>query len=148
MQNFICKVSSAALILGLSSTLALAKDYHTTKITGDCPEVGTKAEALRNFGTYIAGTGFLRVNSDAATTPLFQSNIVPGANIPMPLADGAYFNNGVAYNPATGAIICYYSSFAGFDDFSVSYIMQNAMNGVVASSSSEEIHIKIPVGLK
>jgi hypothetical protein len=148
MQKFIYKIGTAAIILGLSSTMALANDSHTTKITADCPEIGSGNEVLRNYGTYIAGTGYLRVNSDVATEPLFQSNIVPGANIPLSLVDGAYFNNGVNYNPDTGAVLCYYSSVAGFDDFSVGYIMQNALNGVVASSSSEEIHIKIPVGLK
>jgi len=148
MQKFIYKVGTAAIILGLSSTMALAKDFHTTKITADCPDIGTSGEVLRNYGTYIAGTGFLKVNSDTATTPLFQSNVVPGANIPIDLAASGYFNNGVDYNPDNGAVVCHYSSAGGFDDFAVSYMMQNALGGVVASAGSDEIHIKIPVGLK
>jgi hypothetical protein len=148
MKNFIYKVGTATIILGLSSTMAMAQPYHTTKITAYCSEVGSGGETLRNYGTYIAGPGFVRVNSEVATTPLFQANIVPGSNIPAVLTDGKYFNSGVDYNPDNGAVICHYSSFSAYSDFSVSYLMQNALSGVVASASSEEIHIKIPVGLK
>jgi len=148
MQKFIYKVGAAAIILGLSSNLALAKDFHTTKITADCPDIGNGGETVRNYGTYAAGTGFLRVNSDVATTPLFQGNLVPGANIPVDLVAAGYVQSGTGYNPDTGAVLCYYSAPAGYDDFSISYIMQNAMNGVVTGSGVDEIHIKIPVGLK
>ena len=147
MQKFIVKLVSVAAIAGLSSTIALAQG-HTVKVTLDCPDIEAKgSENVTNYGTYIAGKGIEKVNSDASTFPLFQGPTVPGANIPTDLVSNGYFNNGVSYNPANGAVTCYFQSSMGFDPFSISYLMTNAMNGTTASSGSEEIHIKLPIGL-
>ena len=147
MQNLLVKLASVAVVACLSSSVAMAG--HFVKITMDCPDIAIKeADRVTNYGTYLAGPGIERVNSDAATFPLFQGPTVPGSNIPVDLVSNGYSNNGVSYNPANGAVTCYYVSSMGFDPFSISYLMKNAMNGTTASSSSEEIHIKVPVGLK
>ena len=149
MQKFILKLSAGVVMSCLSASVALAAQYHTVKVTADCPDIGSKGtEIVKNYGTYLAGPGILRVNSDAPTFPLFQGPIVPGSNIPADLKAGGYKNCGVTYNPANGAVLCKYTSSQGFTPFSVSYIMLNASGGTVAGSGYEEIHIKLPVGLK
>jgi hypothetical protein len=148
MQKFIVKCMSVVAISSLSATVALAAGHHT-KITMDCPDISMKTkDKLTNYGTYIAGLGTERVNSDTATYPLFQGPIVPGANIPVDLKEAGYDGSGVSYNPANGAVTCYFKSSKGFDPFSVSYLMMNALDGVTIGSGDEQIHIKLPVGLK
>ena len=146
MHKLVRKLSSVVLVLGLSSSHALAARSQTD-ITIHCPGIGNGSEVLTNYGTYVAGTGHLNVNSDTATTPLFLANIVTGANIPADLLVSGYNNNGVVYNPTTGAVICYYNSTLNFDSFAVSYVMQNALHGYVVNADHQELHIKIPVGL-
>ena len=149
MQKFILKLSAGVVMSCLSASVALAAQYHTLKVTVDCPDIAVKGtEIVKNYGTYLAGPGIIRVNSDAPTTPLFQGPIVPGSNIPVDLKGSGYKNCGVTYNPSNGAVLCKYHSTQGYTPFSVSYIMVNAMNGTVAGSGNEEIHIKLPVGLK
>ncbi len=141
------KLVSVAVIAGLGSSVALAKG-HSVKVTMDCPDIASKgAENVTNYGTYIAGHGIEKVNGDAPTQPLFQGPTVPGANIPTDLVTNGYGNNGVSYNPTNGAVTCYYKSSMGFDPFSISYLMVNALNGSTVGSGSEEIHIKLPIGL-
>ena len=148
MQNLISKMLSVTAVVCLSSSVALAAG-HTVKITMDCPDIANKAlDRLTNYGTYIAGPGIERVNSDAPTYPLFQGPTVPGANIPIDLTANGYFQTGNNYNPANGAVTCFYASNMGFDPFSVSFMMTNALNGTTISSGVDEIHIKLPVGLK
>ena len=147
MQRLIAQLASGIAVSTLCASIAMAQG-HSVKVTLDCPDIATKgSEIVTNYGTYIAGTGFERVNSDAATQPLFQGPTVPGANIPIDLKASGYSNNGVSYNPAVGAVTCYYKSSMGFDPFSISYLMVNAMGGYTVSSGSEEIHLKLPVGL-
>ena len=146
MQKLMVKLVSVAAVACLSSSVALAK-VHTVKVTVDCPDIGSKGtEIVTNYGTYLAGQGIEKVNSDLPTQPLFQGPTLPGANIPVDLVSNGYSNNGVSYNPTNGAVTCYYKSSMGFDPFSVSYLMVNALNGTTGSSGVDEIHIKIPVG--
>ena len=153
MKKIINPIISVAL-LGLGSAVFAASPMqapkHTVKITVDCPSPSNhSADRLINYGNYIAGQGTERVNSDAPTHPLFQGAVLAGTNIPTDLVAAGYKNKGVTYNPADGGVVCKYKSHhAGNDPFSVSYIMDNALNGVVAGSGFEQIHIKIPVGLK
>ena len=116
----------------------------------DCPDIKDKGvnDRVVNYGTYIAGTGILHVNSDAPTNPLFQANIVPGSDVPLDLESAGYRNCGVEYNPANGGVVCKYRSHCGHDPFTLGYILKNGLDGVVNSSSSEEIHINLPAGLK
>ena len=146
MKNFMSKLLSAAIITSCSASIAFAQE-HIVKITMDCPDIGNKGtEIVTNYGSYLAGPGIEKVNSDAATFPLFQSPMIVGLNIPTNLSSNGYFNDGVSYNALNGAVVCKYSSSMGFDGFYLSTMTQNARNGQVASSSSEEIHLRIPVG--
>jgi len=148
MNKMMIKISSVVAVSILSYSLSFAQG-HQVKITVDCPDIATKGdERVTNYGTYLAGKGFEKVNSGVATQPLFQGATVPGANIPTDLVTNGYNNSGVSYNPTNAAVTCYYKSSMGFDPFSLSYLMTNALNGTVVSSSTEEIHIKLPVGLK
>ena len=147
MKKISC-LASVVAISSLSVSLAFASASHLVKVTVDCPDIGHKgSEIVTNYGTYVAGPGIERVNGDTPTSPLFQGPLVPGSNIPMDLVAGGYFNAGVDYNPLNGAVVCHYSSSLGFDSFAMSYMLKNAIGGVVASSGSEEIHIKLPLGL-
>jgi len=147
MQNYIGKLVSIVAISTLSASVAMAAG-HKVKITMDCPDIASKgSEIVTNYGTYLAGPGIERVNSDSPTAPLFQGPVVPGANIPVDLKSNGYFQTGNNYNPTNGAVTCYYASSMGFDPFALSYIMVNALNGTTAGSGVDEIHIKIPVGL-
>ena len=149
MQKFILKLSSGLVVSCLSASLSIAATTHVVKVTVDCPDIGAKGtEIVKNYGTYLAGPGILRVNSDAPTYPLFQGPIVPGSNIPADLKAAGYKNCGVTYNPANGAVLCKYHTNQAYTPFSISYIMVNSQNGTVAGSGNEEIHIKLPVGLK
>lgn len=146
MKNFMTKLLSVAIITSCSASLALAQG-HIVKITVDCPDIGSKGtEIVTNYGSYLAGMGIEKVNSDAPTYPLFQSPMIMGLNIPSNLAANGYFNDGVSYNALNGAVVCKYASSMGFDGFYLSTMLQNAKGGTVASSGSEEIHLKIPVG--
>lgn len=148
MKNFIGKLVSVAIISGLSTSIAIAAG-HVVKITMDCPDISNKTkDKLTNYGTFIAGLGTERVNGDTATHPLFQGPIVQGANIPVDLKAAGYDGDSVTYNPVNGAVVCNFKSNKGFDPFSVSYVMKNALGGSVTGSGDEQIHIKIPVGLK
>lgn len=148
MTKFIGKLVSVALMSSLSASIALAATTHVVKVTMNCPDISDKTkDKLTNYGTYIAGIGTERVNSDSPTFPLFQGPVVPGANIPTDLKAAGYDGNGVNYNPANGAVTCYFTSSMGFDPFSVSYLMTNALGGFTVSSGDEEIKIKLPVGL-
>jgi hypothetical protein len=69
-----------------------------------------------------------------------------GLNIQFNLGTNGYFSDGVSYNASNGAVVCKDSGSMGFDGFYLSTIMQNATTGQAASSSAEEIHLKIPVG--
>lgn len=147
MQNRFAKLVAIAAVSSLSASLAFAQGQ-IYKATVDCPDIGSSdKETVINYGTYLAGTGLLKVNGGPASEPLFQGPIVPGSNIPAKLPGHGYIQNGVMYNPTNGAVICKYRSTLGFDSFSVSYMMKNALNGTVASSSNDEIHLKFPVGL-
>lgn len=149
MKTFFLKLGSGVVISCLSTVVAFASTTHVTKITVDCPDISVRTkDKLTNYGTYIAGIGTERVNSDAPTHPLFQEPIAPGANIPIDLKAAGYDGSHVTYNPANGAVLCHYKSSKGFSAFAVSYIMVNALNGIVVDSGDEQIHIKIPVGLK
>ena len=148
MKNLFVKVVAVAAVACLSSSISMAAG-HVVKVTMDCPDIANKGtEKVTNYGTYIAGPGIEKVNSGTPSFPLFQGPTVPGANIPVDLVSSGYFNNGVSYNSTDGAVTCYFASSMGFDPFSVSFLMTNAMNGTTVSSSAEEIHIKLPVGLK
>lgn len=147
MKNYMGKLVSVAALSVLSISVAMAAG-HKVKITMDCPDIGSKGpEIVTNYGTYLAGPGIQRVNGDAATFPLFEGPIVPGANIPVNLVSNGYFQSGTDYNPTNGAVTCYFQSSMGFDPFAVSYMMVNALNGTTVSSGADEIHIKLPVGL-
>ena len=74
-------------------------------------------DKLTNYGTYIAGFGTERVNSDAPSHPLFQAPINPG-EIPFDLKAAGYDGTSVKYNPTTGIVTCYFQSSLGFDSFS------------------------------
>lgn len=146
MKNMTSKLIGAAIMTCFSASVALAQD-HIVKITVDCPDIGNKGtEVVINYGSYLAGSGIEKVNSDTPTFPLFQSPMIIGLNIPFNLGANGYFNDGVSYNASNGAVVCKYSSSMGFDGFYLSTIMQNARTGQVASSSAEEIHLRIPVG--
>jgi hypothetical protein len=146
MKNMMSKLISVAIITSCSVSMAFAKD-HIVKITLECPDIGTKgAEIVTNYGTYLAGAGTERVNSDAPTFPLFQSPMITGLNIPFNLATNGYINDGVSYNATNGAVVCKYTSSMGFDGFYLSTVMHNARNGRVVSSSAKIIHLQIPVG--
>lgn len=148
MQKLIMKALAAVLMLGLSSSFALAQGHHA-KMTVGCPDIGNKGnDSVINYGTYLAGLGLIKANSDTTTNPLFQGPIVPGANIPVNLTDSGYNNQGVSYASSNGTVTCYYQSSMGFAPFSISYKMMNALGGVVTSSDSKEIHISLPLGLK
>ena len=148
MSKFLGKLVTIAIASSLGASVAMAAG-HKVKVTMDCPDIAVHAQdRLTNYGTYIAGPGIERVNSDTATYPLFEGPTVPGANIPVDLKEAGYKQNGVSYNPSNGAVTCYYKSSFGFDPFSVSYLMQNALGGTTYSSGFEEIHINLPVGLK
>jgi len=103
---------------------------------------------ITNYGTYLAGEGMMVVNSDVPTHPLFQGPTVPGANIPIDLKSYGYDGTGVGYNRMDGAVTCYYKSNMGFDPFSISYLMINAVNGTILDSGDEQIQIKLSFGLK
>ncbi len=150
MQNVIGKLASIVVISSLSASVAFAAtDIHSVKVTVDCPDISVHTkDKITNYGTYLAGEGTERVNSDAPTHPLFQGPIVPGANIPIDLVAGGYDGNGVSYNPSNGAVTCYFTSSMGFEPFSISYLMTNALGGTTTSSGDEQIHITLPVGLK
>ena len=149
MTKFIGKLVYIAVVSGLSTSIAIAGTTHTVKLTMNCPDISEKTkDKLTHYGTYIAGIGTERVNSDTPTHPLFQGPIVPGANISIDLKAAKYDGAGVNYNPTNGAVTCYFLSSMGFDPFSVSYLMQNALGGTTISSGDEEIKIKLPVGLK
>ena len=146
MNNFMNKFVTAVILTSCSAPIAFASS-HIVKITVDCPDIGNKGtEIVTNYGSYLAGPGIQKVNSDASSYPLFQSPMVVGLNIPYNLNSHGYFNDGVTYNALIGAVVCKYSSSMGFDGFYLSTVMHNARNGHVASSSAEEIHLKIPVG--
>jgi len=148
MQKFINKLVFVAVVSGLSASVAFAAG-HNYKLTMDCPDISSKTkEMITNYGTYIAGEGTERVNSDVATHPLFQGPTVPGANIPVDLKASGYANSGVSYNASSGSITCNFNSSMGFDPFSISYLMTNALNGVVQGAGNSQIKIKFPVGLK
>lgn len=148
MQNYIGKLVSIVALSTLTVSAAMAAG-HVVKITMDCPDIGTKgSEIVTNYGSYLAGPGVERVNSDTPTAPLFQGPVVPGANIPVDLVSSGYFQSGTNYNPTNGAVTCYYQSSMGFDPFSLSYVMVNAINGTTTSAGVDKIHIKLPVGLK
>jgi hypothetical protein len=148
MHKGMIKAWAGVVILGLSTSVALAQGQHT-KMTVTCPDIGSKgSDNVINYGTYLAGVGSLKVNSGTATRPLFEGPIVPGANIPVNLSASGYNNHGVSYMPANGSVTCYYQSTMGFAPFSISYMMNNAFGGVVTSSDSTEIHISIPLGVK
>lgn len=147
-MKIINKFLSVALISGLTTSIAFAAGPHMVKVTVDCPDISIHTkDKLTNYGTYIAGLGTERVNSDAPTYPLFQGPITLGANIPVDLKGAGYDGAGVTYNPSTGAVICYFQSSMGFDPFSVSYVLKNALDGITVSSGDEQIKIKFPVGL-
>ena len=146
MKKVILSVISGVIISGLSTSVALAQE-HSTKLTAVCPGIGSNANSdIVNYGNFLAGTGTLRVNSDAPSQPLFQGPIVQGAKIPTNFAASGYSNNGVSYNPNNGALTCYYKSSNGFDPFSVSFLSSNSLGGTTTSSDSSEIHVKLPVG--
>ena len=147
MKKFIGTIVSIALISGFSTSIALAATTHIVKVTMNCPDISNKTkDQLTNYGTYIAGLGTERVNSDVPQHPLFQSPTVQGANIPIDLKAAGYDGTSVSYNPTNGAVVCYFQSTKGFDPFSVSYLMTNALGGTTVSSGDEEIKIKLPVG--
>lgn len=149
MKKFVVKLATVVAISALSTSIALAAG-HLVKVTMDCPDIKGKGvdDKVINYGTYLAGTGIEKVNSDEPTYPLFQGTIVPGSDIPIDLKAAKYHNCGVEYNPTTGGVICKYKSFCGHDPFSIGYVMKNANDGTVAGSGKEQIHIKLPVGLK
>lgn len=147
MQRLIAQLASGIAVSSLCVSIAMAQN-HSVKVTLNCPDIANKrSEVITNYGTYIAGTGFERINSDAATRPLFQGQTAQGANIPIDLQTNGYSNNGVSYNPAVGTVTCYYKSSMGFDPFSISYLMVNAIGGYTVSSGSKEINMKLPIGV-
>lgn len=162
MRNLVGKFASLFVVTTLCASSAFAggdrdnnptpvdPGCHSLKIAVSCPVIGDPCGAstvVQNYGTYLAGDGTIKINNDAPTHPLFQGPILPGLNIPTNLS--TYSNNGATYNPVDGAVICKYkSSQAGNDPFSISYIMQNASNGVVTSSTADKINIVIHAGLK
>lgn len=147
MNKFIGSLASIAVMSAAISPVASAVTTgHVTKITVNCPDISNKTkDKLINYGTYIAGIGTERVNSDAPTHPLFQTPTSPG-EIPFDLKAAGYDGAGVKYNPSTGTVTCYFQSSLGFDPFIVSSKLLNARGGHVVSSGDEEIKIKIPVG--
>ena len=147
MKYLVGKLVSIAVISTLTASVAMAAGHHV-KVTMDCPDISDKTkDRITNYGTYLAGEGTERVNSDTPTHPLFQGPTVPGANIPIDLKAAGYDGTGVSYNPANGAVTCYFKSNMGFDPFSISYLMVNALGGVTVDSGDEQIHITLPVGL-
>jgi hypothetical protein len=150
MQNFMKKLAIAVVASGMSTSMAFAA-MANVKVTVACPEIkpAGQQDLVRNYGTYLAGTGWLRVNSGPRSQPLFQGAVLPGSNIPTNLMAALYKNNGVTYNPLSGAVICKYKSLIpAFDQFAISYIMTNALNGTVSSSTMDQIRLKFPMGLK
>lgn len=148
MRRFMTKLVSGVVFSSLSVSTALAST-HTIKLVLDCPDMSHKGhENVTNYGTYLAGRGLEKINNDLATEPLFEGRIAPGANIPVDLVASGYHNNGVSYNSTMGTTTCYYKSSMGFDPFSISYLMINAIGGYTDSSGSDTIHIKLPQGLK
>lgn len=146
MKNFMNQLIVAAILTTSGASSAFSQS-HIVKITVDCPDIANKGtEIVTNYGSYLAGQGIQKVNSDASSYPLFQSPMIVGLNIPYNLTSHGYFNDGVTYNSVIGAVVCKYSSSMGFDGFYLSTVMHNARNGHVASASAEEIHLKIPVG--
>ena len=148
-MKMINKLVSVAVVSGLTASVAFAQP-HIVKVTVDCPDVlsiHTK-DKVTNYGTYIAGNGTERVNSDSETYPLLQGPTVPGANIPVDLVAAGYDGDGASYNPSNGAVTCYFKSSLGHDPFSISYLMVNALGGTTISTTDEQIKIRLPVGLK
>lgn len=148
MQKFVVKLATVVAISALSTSISLAAG-HLVKVTIDCPSIKGKGvdDKVLNYGTYLAGTGIEKINSDEPTYPLFQGTIVPGSDIPSDLQAAGYRNCGVEYNPLTGGVLCQYKTWKGHDPFTIGYVMKNALGGSVAGSGKEEIHIKLPAGL-
>lgn len=146
MKKFIGSLVSIAVLSCSFTPIALAVTKHVTKITVNCPDISNKTkDRLTNYGTYIAGFGTERVNSDAPTHPLFQTPINPGS-VPIDLKAAGYDGTHVTYNPITGVVTCYFQSSLGFDAFTIDSTLLNARGGTTVGSGDEEIKIKVPVG--
>jgi hypothetical protein len=151
MQNYFKQLVSVIVVSSLTASVAFAVEPpdHVTKILADCPDISDHtADKITNYGTYLAGLGAIKVNGDNPSHPLFQGPVLPGSNIPTDLKAAGYDGYKVTYNPATGAVICHFKSTKGYTPFEISYVMKNAMDGVVTSSGDEQIRITIPVGLR
>ena len=151
MRNYLKQLVSFAIVSSLTASVAFAVDppEHTINILADCPDISDhSADKVINYGTYLAGAGSIKVNGDNPSHPLFQGPVLLGANIPINLKAAGYDGYKVTYNPATGAVICHFKSSKGYTPFEISYVMKNALNGVVTSSGDEQIRITIPVGLR
>jgi len=113
----------------------------------DCPDIGSKGtEIVTNYGSVLTGPGIERVGTHASTFPIF-SGVNPGG-VPMDLVVGGYSNHSTAYNPGTGVVTCTYASSLGNPPFELTLQMQNAFNGIVTKSESDEINIKFTMGVK
>ena len=147
MRQLIGNVICGLVISSTATSIASAQELFA-KLTVTCPAIGTTGgNAVQNLGNFLAGNGSMRLDGSNSEQSLFEGPIVQGAKIPKDLGDSGYQNFGVSYNPSNGAVTCYYQSNQGFDPFALGHVYVNSLGGIAVSSTSNQIHFKIPVGL-
>lgn len=157
LTNGVLKMKKSAIILAsvvalsglFIAPVAMAQPANV-KVSLDCPDIGSKgSENVTNFGSYLSGSGTERVNGALQAPPVFSGLVQAGMNIPTDLVAGGYHQSGTSYDPNSGNVSCKYSSnISGFSAFTLVYHINNGIGGTVASSSSDEIRIKLEVGYR
>ena len=135
-----CKFTYLLFGLGLIITSNAIATPNTVQIGITCPDAtGVGSNTLSNFGSNIHGYGKESINSiPGSNAPYFSYHFTTG-NFPANIADGAYTNTGVEYNPSSSLIICKFTSSNGFDPINVNYKITNGRGSVVLTQTQDQI---------
>ena len=134
---------------GIIITSNAIANPNTVEVGISCPNAtGAGYNSLSNFGGRIHGYGKESINSvPGSHAPYFSYQFATG-HFPANLATGSYTNSGVDFDPTTAAIVCKFTSSAGYDPINVTYQMTNGHGGVVISQTVDQIVFIQYFGLK
>ena len=130
-------------------TAVAAPIQRTVNVVITCPLIiDHHSSPVKNYGQYLYGSGTERHGNNAQKIKWFRGIAILGLKIPLNLVESGYYNDGVAYNKATGAVICRYNTTKGFDRFALVYMIPDGMSGSVHYEDSGKIKLKLPIKKK
>ena len=143
MSKFNKNVVLLLSALCLHSALA-APIERPVNVVISCPLINDHHSPVKNYGEYLYGSGVERRGNSSEKLRVFRGIAPLDAKIPLNLVDNGYYNQGIIYNGANGAIICKYDTSKGYNSFVLTYMMPDGLDGLVYYEDTGKLKLKLP----